>query len=215
MSSQLKPLLESKASSSSSSSLSSEFISSKASIWSSGFYKRSIEQRLDQLKSFFPRIFQRQPFNGLSIHTADEMIENCIGIFGLPLGIALNFKIDGILYPAIPMSTEEASIVAACSNAAKTILENSVNGFITSHLSDRNVVIGQILLKNCNSKDPIAVVNENRCKWIKKGNKDFCKGMVKRGGGIVDITLHSLDSLKNKLIIHLHVDVVESMGGKL
>ena len=59
-----------------------------------------------------------QPEGGLSLEQADHMIENAVGIFGIPIGIACNFTINGrdVL---VPMATEEPSVVAAASNAAR------------------------------------------------------------------------------------------------
>jgi len=56
----------------------------------------------------------------LTAEKADVMIENVIGVFGLPLGVAVNFRINDKDY-VIPMAVEETSIVAACSHMAKMI----------------------------------------------------------------------------------------------
>ena len=57
---------------------------------------------------------------GLDLDAADSMIENVIGTFALPLGIAPNFLVDGVDY-LVPMVTEEASVVAAAANAARMV----------------------------------------------------------------------------------------------
>jgi degradative hydroxymethylglutaryl-CoA reductase len=67
------------------------------------------------------------------------MIENCIGILGLPVGLALNFLINGKFYN-IPMAIEEPSVIAAASSAAKLISEASDLGFST--YSTRPIMIG-------------------------------------------------------------------------
>ena len=64
---------------------------------------------------------------GLSINTADLMIENCIGIISIPLGLGLNFKINGKTY-SVPMAIEEPSVIAACSSIAK-LISSSGTGF--------------------------------------------------------------------------------------
>ena len=86
----------------------------------SGFYKFPIEKRVEFVKEFSnltteeATIFQKT----LEFETADRMIENVLGTFELPLGIAVNFQINKKDY-LLPMATEESSVVAAASNAAK------------------------------------------------------------------------------------------------
>jgi degradative hydroxymethylglutaryl-CoA reductase len=65
---------------------------------------------------------------GLGKDKADLMVENCIGTIEIPLGVALNFVINHKKY-LVPMAIEEPSVIAAASNAAKIISENSY-GFI-------------------------------------------------------------------------------------
>lgn len=65
---------------------------------------------------------------GLSPETADYMIENCIGILPLPLGLGIGFKINNKNY-IVPMALEEPSVIAACSAIAKIIAEKG-SGFI-------------------------------------------------------------------------------------
>jgi hydroxymethylglutaryl-CoA reductase len=65
---------------------------------------------------------------GLSPETADYMIENCIGVLPLPLGLGIGFKINGKSY-AVPMAVEEPSVIAACSAIAKIISEKGT-GFL-------------------------------------------------------------------------------------
>ncbi|MCA9957086.1 MAG: 3-hydroxy-3-methylglutaryl-CoA reductase, partial [Anaerolineales bacterium] len=107
-----------------------------------GFYKRSLAERVDivaewaGLDSDEANILHQQ---GLTNELADKMIENTLGTFALPLGIAVNFQINGQDY-LIPMAVEEPSVVAAVSNAAKKI--RAGGGFHTS--ATNPVMIGQI-----------------------------------------------------------------------
>jgi hydroxymethylglutaryl-CoA reductase len=77
---------------------------------------------------------------GLSTEIADYMIENCIGILPLPLGLGLGFKVNGRNY-TVPMALEEPSVIAACSAIAKLIGEKGT-GF--SCQSTPPVMIAQI-----------------------------------------------------------------------
>jgi hydroxymethylglutaryl-CoA reductase len=76
---------------------------------------------------------------GLNATQADQMIENVVGIYALPMGVATNFVINGKEY-LVPMVIEEPSVVAACSNSAK--LARAGGGFTTS--TDEPVMIGQM-----------------------------------------------------------------------
>ena len=96
-----------------------------------GFYKLSIEERLKKVAEFAGLSEEEKQLilkNALTLDIADRMIENVIGTFELPLGIATNFLIDGKDY-LIPMAIEEPSVVAAASNAAK--MARAKGGFVT------------------------------------------------------------------------------------
>ncbi len=86
----------------------------------SGFYKLPIEERIKIVKKFSglsdedARVFS----SCINMDIAERMIENVLGTFEIPLGIAINFKINGKDY-LVPMAIEESSVVAAASNAAK------------------------------------------------------------------------------------------------
>ena len=77
---------------------------------------------------------------GLSPQLADYMIENCIGVLPLPLGLGIGFKVNGKQY-LVPMAIEEPSVIAACSSIAKIISEHG-SGFICN--STPAIKIGQI-----------------------------------------------------------------------
>lgn len=88
----------------------------------SGFYKLSVTDRLNEVADFAAltegekEMLRRD--GALSLKEADRMIENAIGIMPIPLGVAVNFCINGKDY-LIPMATEEPSVIAAASNMAR------------------------------------------------------------------------------------------------
>ena len=143
---------------------------------------------------------------GLDINTADNMIENCIGVLRLPLGVGLNFVINGEKR-IIPMATEEPSVIAAASNSAKLISENS-QGFKST--SSKNVARGQIFIQNPKHKNIEELILSSKSELINYANENLCPNLVKRGGGVIDITPSRLDS--KTCAIHLLVDVQDSMG---
>ncbi|MET1124822.1 MAG: hydroxymethylglutaryl-CoA reductase, degradative [Archaeoglobaceae archaeon] len=177
-----------------------------------GFYKLSVDERLEKVAEFAglseeeKRILKST--GGLSIEIADRMIENVIGTFELPLGIATNFLIDGKDY-LIPMAIEEPSVVAAASNAAKMARESG--GFFTDYTG--SIMIGQVQVAKL--KDANAArfeVLRNKDEIIEKANE--CDPMlVKLGGGCKDVEARVINTIMGKmLIVHLLVDVKDAMG---
>ena len=113
----------------------------------SGFFKLSVDERLNEIAEFAglteaekATIFSA---DSLDIEKADHMVENVIGRFSLPMGVGLNFIING-REVVIPMVSEEPSVIAACTNAAKMARE--AGGFTAS--SSGNIMIGQIQMLN-------------------------------------------------------------------
>jgi len=116
----------------------------------SGFYKLPINQRVEFVKNFSGLNDEETKLftSCLDMKIADKMIENVLGTFELPLGIAVNFLINGKDY-LIPMAIEESSVVAAASNAAK--IARAKGGFKTE--CTEPLMIGQIQILNIlNSK---------------------------------------------------------------
>ena len=109
----------------------------------SGFYKLSPKERLAIIKDFAGLTEEEacllQETCSLPMDVADHMVENFIGVFPEPMGVGVNFQINGKDY-LIPMATEEPSVIAAASYAAKMVRDGG--GFHTS--STAPVMIGQI-----------------------------------------------------------------------
>src|SRR5262245_6837956 len=109
----------------------------------SGFYKRTLAERAAMVAQWAKLSPEEQSvllgLSGLNAAQANNMIENAIGVYSLPLGVPTNFLINGQDY-LVPMVIEEPSVVAAVSNAARLFREGG--GFVTS--SDEPVMIGQI-----------------------------------------------------------------------
>jgi hydroxymethylglutaryl-CoA reductase len=109
----------------------------------SGFYKLSPSERLRKVREFSGITEEESKIvgscAGLKLEQADRMIENVVGAIPMPIGVATNFLINGKDY-LVPMATEEPSVVAAASNAAK--MARGEGGFFTSNTGA--VMIGQI-----------------------------------------------------------------------
>jgi len=176
-----------------------------------GFYKLSVLDRLKkvaELVGLSEEEVKALIGKGLPIEVADRMIENVIGTFELPLGIATNFLIDGRDY-LIPMAIEEPSVVAAASNAARMAREGG--GFLTDYTG--SLMIGQIqVAKLSNPAAARFEILRNKEEIIEKANE--CDPMlVNLGGGCRDIEARIIDTIMGKmLIVHLLVDVKDAMG---
>ncbi|MCY3832733.1 MAG: hydroxymethylglutaryl-CoA reductase, degradative [Chloroflexi bacterium] len=147
--------------------------------------------------------------SGLTLSQANLMIENVIGRYSLPFAVATNFRINGRDYLA-PMVIEEASVVAACSNAAKLFRESG--GFTAS--ADDPIMIGQIqVLDLPDLEAAIDAIAAGKADIIAQVNaRDG--SIVARGGGAIDLRARALRSTAagDMLILHLHYDVRDAMG---
>ena len=178
----------------------------------SGFHKLTMEQRAAEVAEFSglteEEIGRLTNPGALTNEVADHVIENVIGTYQLPVGVAMNFLINGKEY-VIPMVLEEASVVAAASNAAK--MARAAGGFTTSYTG--NIMIAQVqcigvanpyfarqnilhhkeeILAIANEKDPV---------------------LVKLTGGAKDLEVRIVDSQIGPMVVtHLLVDTGDAMG---
>jgi hydroxymethylglutaryl-CoA reductase len=149
----------------------------------------------------------------LDVTSADAMIENVIGVMGLPVGLALNFLINGKDY-VVPLAVEEPSIVAALSYAAK--MARAAGGFTT--WSSEPILIGQIQLVDVPHPAKARQLLEQRKEEVLNLANSLHPRMVARGGGAVDleVILHpaTSDSVE-MLVVHLLVNTCDAMGANL
>ncbi|PXY23036.1 hydroxymethylglutaryl-CoA reductase, degradative [Prauserella sp. PE36] len=148
------------------------------------------------------------PAHGLGTGLADHLIENVTGILGVPLGVATNFVVNGADV-LVPMATEEASVVAAASNAAK--IARVRGGFTTSSTSP----IMQAQVQIVGVADPEAGrvrLLEAREELIELANAQDPK-LVEFGGGVRDLAVRLVPSRAGTYVVaHLQVDVRDAMG---
>ncbi len=174
-----------------------------------GFYKKNFNARQKEIikKAGLSSKEAKMLKNSGSLDSGllDKMIENTIGIFELPLGIANYFKINGKDY-LIPMAIEESSVVAAASNGARMARETG--GFKTK--SSKPLMIGQIQLVNVkNAAKTKKLIQKNSGKLLKLANLQD-KTLVKFGGGAKKIEIRNIGA--KMLVVHLIVDVRDAMG---
>ena len=148
------------------------------------------------------------PEHGLRLEQADHLIENVIGVMGIPVGVATNFTINGrdVL---IPMATEEASVVAAASNAAR--MARPQGGFHTS--SSEPLMQAQVqVLDVVDPEAARARLLEHRQEIVDLAN-DQDPVLVRFGGGMRDVLVRLVPSaVQTYVVAHLVVDVRDAMG---
>jgi hydroxymethylglutaryl-CoA reductase len=178
----------------------------------SGFYNLTLEERRAKLLESAPLSPEDLlPFTtgGLSADTADHMIENVIGMYSLPVGIGLNFMINGrdVL---VPFVVEEPSIVAGVSFMAK--LTRAGGGFTAT--TTESLMIGQMQLINVINMDEARLkLYEHKAELL--ANADRAESTLKKmGGGARDLEVRLIEDspIGPFLVVHLIYDVKDAMG---
>jgi len=179
----------------------------------SGFYQQTLAQRVATVVDWAgldeAERAVLESSGGLMLAQAEHMIENVIGLYALPLGIATNFLINGVDY-LIPMVVEEPSVVAGVSYAAK--LARAGGGFSTS--ADEPVMIGQMQVLDLADLDEAARrIEAERERLLAEA--DCCdRTLVSLGGGARGLELRPFPQtpVGPMLIVHLLFDVRDAMG---
>ncbi|HBS48493.1 TPA: hydroxymethylglutaryl-CoA reductase, degradative [Candidatus Dependentiae bacterium] len=178
------------------------------------FYKKNQQERLDLIRDFAnltnDELLLLRNLS-LDFSVVSRLAENVISVFPMPLGIATNFLINQKDY-LIPMVTEESSVIAAASNAAK--LARFLGGFISS--ASEPIMIGQIqLTKIPDFQKAKNVIDKNKQYLIDLANLQD-PILVEVGGGVVDLQIRELDTERGKMmIVHLLINVKDAMGANI
>eukprot|EP01103_Thecamoeba_quadrilineata_P000540 TRINITY_DN1046_c0_g1_i1.p1 TRINITY_DN1046_c0_g1~~TRINITY_DN1046_c0_g1_i1.p1 ORF type:complete len:449 (-),score=97.76 TRINITY_DN1046_c0_g1_i1:115-1461(-) len=178
-----------------------------------GFFKKTVSERLEILSSQISLTEEDkktlQNTGSLDIGTADHMLENVIGTFALPVGIATNFTINGRDY-FIPMALEEPSVVAAASFAAK--LARSSGGFQARGCPIPQMIAQVQLVGRQDWTKAIEDITSQKASIIRLANM-FCPTLVARGGGATDLELRVVETQRGPhLVVHILADVGDAMG---
>jgi hydroxymethylglutaryl-CoA reductase len=183
----------------------------------SGFYRLDIRQRIERLQqrgllSADDASMLREGRHVLLPAAADRIIENVIGVFGLPFAISPNFVINGTGRLA-PMVVEEPSIVAGLSFAAALASRNG--GFRAS--CDESLLAGQIHITNIADAGAAAASIEAAADELLAAANAVHPRLGERGGGVRDVEVRrlSLPGGEAALAVHLLVDTCDAMGANL
>lgn len=176
----------------------------------SGFYQKQIEERVALLAEWADLSREECALlhENLSVDQADSLIENVVGRYSLPMGIGVNFQVNGRDY-LVPMVVEEPSVVAAVSYAAR--LARYGGGFQTG--STESVMIAQVqLLDVADPAQATAAILAEKTQLLALA--DTSPSITQRGGGPVDIEVRHLAVTPTApmLIVHLLFDTRDAMG---
>lgn len=181
-----------------------------------GFYKLSMEERLAKLAETYELtvddVEALASQGALTLAQADKMIENAVGIYSLPIGLGLNFLINGKDY-LVPMAIEEPSVVASASHIAKIVRD--AGGF-TAEASER-MMIAQIQVVGCSDYGAASEALLDAEEELLAAANAMHPSMVERGGGARELELRMLNDdagarFGQMLVLHLHVDTCDAMG---
>jgi hydroxymethylglutaryl-CoA reductase len=183
----------------------------------SGFYRMGLAERIDALVASgligsedAQRLHAGEPL--LNFHTADKMIENVVGVFGMPLAVATNIRVNGKDY-AVPMVVEEPSIVAGVSGAAKLMR----GGDGIEARAGESLLIGQVQLSAGVDIDAAILALSEAKEELFDLAKQLQPRLVERGGGMrsIEFYRHELADGGEILVVHLLVDTCDAMGANI
>jgi len=183
-----------------------------------GFYRLDLQQRLAVARAA-AGVAEGDPAmvavdGQVDPRLLDSFVENVIGSFVLPLGIAVNFVVDG-REVLVPMAVEESSVVAAASNMAR--LARNTGGFQTEVLED--LVIGQVQVLDVDDGAAAVAAVEAHCDDIIAAANALDPALVAAGGGCRGIECRLFGPEETgagtDLVVHLLVDPVDAMGANV
>jgi hydroxymethylglutaryl-CoA reductase len=177
-----------------------------------GLYRKKVEERraivADATGLSIQEIRATLKSGGLTTETADKFVENVLGTYALPFGVALNVRVNGTNY-VVPMVVEEPSVIAAASNAAKMV---RAGGGFTADV-DRPVMTCQVQLYGVKDGEAGASsILREKDALLEMANRVVPK-LVERGGGAIDLNVRCLEG--GMLVTHLYVDCRDAMGANL
>jgi hydroxymethylglutaryl-CoA reductase len=180
-----------------------------------GFYKITVEERRALVAEVTgvdtQEMAEALDGGGLDAETADKFVENVLGVYALPYGVALNVRVNGLDH-VVPMVVEEPSVVAAASNAAKMVREG---GGFTAEV-DEPVMISQIQLIDVLDQDHAeANILAHQAEILRLADRSI-PGLVARGGGTRGLEVRRLGTPADRMmVVHLLIDCRDAMGANL
>lgn len=177
-----------------------------------GFYKLSLEDRRraisERTELALDELLAVLDSGGLSAATADKVVENVLGTYGLPFGVALNVRINGV-DRLVPMVVEEPSVIAAASNAARMIRDG---GGFHAEMAEALMIAQVELLEVPDTEAATSAIEEARDAILERATRAV-PGLVQHGGGPRDLEIRVLAD--DHMVVHVLVDCQNAMGANL
>jgi hydroxymethylglutaryl-CoA reductase len=177
-----------------------------------GFYRLPLDARREEIATrthcALPALVAAVETGGLNAAAADKVVENVLGIYGLPFGVALNFTING-RDRLVPMVVEEPSVIAAASNAARMV--RSSGGFHASMVE--RLMTAQVQVHDVVNEQAAATRLRESSSEILHLATLAVPNLIARGGGPRSIEVRTLG--EGFLVLHVYVDCKDAMGANL
>jgi hydroxymethylglutaryl-CoA reductase len=178
-----------------------------------GFYRLTIEERRKALRLGADLSGEDMDIlddGGIDAASADRIVENAVGVYALPLGVGLNFRINGrdVL---VPMAVEEPSVIAAASNAARMVREGG--GFTAD--ADPPVMTAQIEVMGVVDAEAAGErLAAARGELLALAHETLPR-LVERGGGAQELEVRLDPNCPDRVIVHVHIDCRDAMGANM
>jgi hydroxymethylglutaryl-CoA reductase len=177
-----------------------------------GFYRLSVDERRRQLGAragLTVEDYATWEQGGLDTRTADQVVENVVGVYALPLGIGLNFRVNGQDY-LVPMAVEEPSVIAAASNAARMVREGG--GFEAQ--ADDPIMTAQVEIVGISDPEAAKARIEREAEDLLRLAHATLPRLAERGGGARGLEVRAgIDP--GRVIVHVHIDCRNAMGANM
>ncbi len=177
-----------------------------------GFYKLSLDARREVISERagvdLSEMVHALEAGGLDTRTADKVVENVLGIYGLPFGVALNVRVNGV-DRLVPMVVEEPSVIAAASNAARMVRHSG--GFRAEVVE--SLMIGQVQITDVEHPSEAVMKLEAAASRLLELATKAVPNLIARGGGPRAIDVRDLG--QRCIVLHVLVDCRDAMGANL
>jgi len=175
-----------------------------------GFYRLSVDERRQLLRlraDLTEQDLRTLDGGGIDTAVADRVVENAVGVYALPLGVGLNFLVNG-REVLVPMAVEEPSVIAAASNAARMVREGG--GFVAE--ADDPVMTAQIEIVGIDDPDAARARVEAASAELLALAHAALPRLADRGGGARELEVRTLPG---RVIVHVHIDCRDAMGANM
>jgi hydroxymethylglutaryl-CoA reductase len=181
-----------------------------------GFYRLPLASRRTELQEraqLSTEDLASLECGGLDLATADRLVENAVGLYALPMGLGLNFRVNGADH-LVPMAVEEPSVIAAASNAARMV---RAGGGFTAEADDPIMTAQVELVGAPDARKARALIEAEAASILALANASVPR-LCERGGGARALEVRfaeDVPGLAPRIVVHVHIDCRDAMGANL